>query len=481
MNIDHHNMDNQNSNNIKTPDSEPSMPDNFSKIVFHIILGGFLFSFILLPVFWYLAVKNYIKDGDDENKKWSLRNIYLLTFDTILIASFLIAFIVNPSGFFEKNNTQELNNNNSPRIGVYINKENIAKGIKIYQVLPHSPAEKAGLKSGDIIESVENTPVKNYKSLMKHIKDTQKNEKLQFNIKRNSKKITVSIIPEVEPLKKQGLFDPLNEIYLNESIDEEINISKLSISEYIPWIVIVVVIVFIWIFGKIYHKNMNSVWRWYLIILLSSGLVSSGFIYCIQKITGYWSAGVLFISLWIQNFIMLGLSIFIIRYLNKKDSFFSFIEPKFSTINTVFLGIFYMIFGILRVAIFIMVINIFIPLDSLQGVDNPLELFGIDDLNFYGLLLFMIPAVILAPISEELVFRGIVLPRLSLWMNPTKALIISSLFFSILHIYYGIHILIVLFYGIILGWARLRTGNLKASIILHALINSLASLGIIFN
>ena len=50
-----------------------------------------------------------------------------------------------------------------------------------------------------------------------------------------------------------------------------------------------------------------------------------------------------------------------------------------------------------------------------------------------SLIIMLISIVIIAPIVEEIIFRGLILSRLNKVMNTTVALIVSSLIFAILH------------------------------------------------
>jgi membrane protease YdiL (CAAX protease family) len=47
--------------------------------------------------------------------------------------------------------------------------------------------------------------------------------------------------------------------------------------------------------------------------------------------------------------------------------------------------------------------------------------------------------------------------------------------FAVGHLRYGVFLLVIVVYGLVLGWARLKTGNLRAAIVLHMLINGVAT------
>jgi membrane protease YdiL (CAAX protease family) len=95
-----------------------------------------------------------------------------------------------------------------------------------------------------------------------------------------------------------------------------------------------------------------------------------------------------------------------------------------------------------------------------------------------GLLLAIVGTTILAPVAEELVFRGMLLQslvktRLGFW----GAALLTSLPFAAIHIqmYGGIlESAGIVFTGLVLALALRQTGSLWASIVLHVAVNSVA-------
>ncbi|MBA1393099.1 CPBP family intramembrane metalloprotease, partial [Lactobacillus sp. XV13L] len=90
-------------------------------------------------------------------------------------------------------------------------------------------------------------------------------------------------------------------------------------------------------------------------------------------------------------------------------------------------------------------------------------------------MLFFIYAMVIAPILEELLFRGYLLN--ALFHNHFKAgVIINSLIFGLLHVSDDpIYFMSKFLLGIVLNTVYLRTKNVKANIIVH-LINNLTAL-----
>ncbi|NJP08640.1 MAG: CPBP family intramembrane metalloprotease [Leptolyngbyaceae cyanobacterium RU_5_1] len=84
--------------------------------------------------------------------------------------------------------------------------------------------------------------------------------------------------------------------------------------------------------------------------------------------------------------------------------------------------------------------------------------------------LSVIASVIVAPLSEELIFRGFILQRWAVKWNLPLALIVSSLVFGLLHPNpIGLTV-----FGLVMGLLYVKTRSLMVPILCHALNNVLA-------
>ncbi len=86
-----------------------------------------------------------------------------------------------------------------------------------------------------------------------------------------------------------------------------------------------------------------------------------------------------------------------------------------------------------------------------------------------GLELFTV--VVVAPVVEELAFRGFLLQRWSAQWGVTQALLASSIFFGALHA----NLLGLSVFGLVMGLIYLRTGSLAVPIFCHVLNNGLVT------
>lgn len=87
----------------------------------------------------------------------------------------------------------------------------------------------------------------------------------------------------------------------------------------------------------------------------------------------------------------------------------------------------------------------------------------------------ILTTVVLAPIMEETLFRGLIQGSISTKYGPTAGILISALIFGLIH---GIpqQVVNAFFIGIILGYIYYRTNSLLTVIILHFLNNGIALL-----
>lgn len=88
-------------------------------------------------------------------------------------------------------------------------------------------------------------------------------------------------------------------------------------------------------------------------------------------------------------------------------------------------------------------------------------------------IILILSLVVIAPIYEEIIFRGILLKGMANKINPNIALVISALFFAIVHlnIPQGINAFLL---GLITGFIYLKTESIYLSIFAHFMNNFLA-------
>jgi uncharacterized protein len=91
-----------------------------------------------------------------------------------------------------------------------------------------------------------------------------------------------------------------------------------------------------------------------------------------------------------------------------------------------------------------------------------------------GVVLLVLIVAVLAPIIEELFFRGLLLRAVERRSGPTWALWVSSVIFGAVHLQ-ALQFPALTLIGLVLGWMTLRTGRLGPAIWAHIAFNSVAT------
>jgi membrane protease YdiL (CAAX protease family) len=92
--------------------------------------------------------------------------------------------------------------------------------------------------------------------------------------------------------------------------------------------------------------------------------------------------------------------------------------------------------------------------------------------HLFRLLLIATTIVVVAPLLEEIFFRGLLLPVLVRHLGPSGGILGSAVLFSIIHLE-STAILPILGFGILLAWISLKTNSLFVPIFIHLLHNAL--------
>ena len=112
------------------------------------------------------------------------------------------------------------------------------------------------------------------------------------------------------------------------------------------------------------------------------------------------------------------------------------------------------------------------------GGSNPLLDLVLTSGDPWALLCFGVTAIVLAPLFEETLFRGVLLPVAGRHLGGVQAVVVSAAVFAAAHLSLGELVpLFVLALG--LGWLRWSTGRLLPCVLMHALWNGLTFLNLL--
>ena len=94
-------------------------------------------------------------------------------------------------------------------------------------------------------------------------------------------------------------------------------------------------------------------------------------------------------------------------------------------------------------------------------------------------LVTLVDTVVLTPVFEELVFRGLLFGTLRRGLGPAAAALVSAVVFAVAHGYGVLGFASVFVSGVLWAWAYERTGSLVPSITAHAVDNLSAALTVL--
>lgn len=81
-------------------------------------------------------------------------------------------------------------------IGWHLNRAQVANGLSVYDVLPGSAADAAGILPGDLIESIDDVGIRTTSDLIEAITHKPAGERLRFNLVRGQDYVFVDVLPQ---------------------------------------------------------------------------------------------------------------------------------------------------------------------------------------------------------------------------------------------------------------------------------------------
>ncbi len=155
----------------------------------------------------------------------------------------------------------------------------------------------------------------------------------------------------------------------------------------------------------------------------------------------------------------------------KKDYFQFKIKPIKSAISQGFRGWIMIIPFVLLTSL---IMNLIV---ENQAGSNPLLEIVLNNNNYFAFILLFLTTTLIAPLFEEIIFRGVLLPVLTKDYGRTIGILISSFVFALAHLSLNeFPPLFVL--GIGLATTRLISGRLFSSVVMHSFWNGLTFLNL---
>lgn len=425
---------------------------------FHLALAG-IFGFCFCPfVSWWVALAQPKTDPSP----WRRRLLGLAIVDTVVFLCLVIASVQSFGS-----DARSVASVQRPRIGISLNPSQPLDGVEVVGVMAGSPAERAGLRIGDKIRSLDESSVRTNERFSQDIGQTLPGGSRSLHVQRGNSEFDVSVVPIVgqknAPQPTQPLFARAPRSEPSWSVTTEFQ----ETANNVPALLVLVIVAAVAWRRKIRLRPLVNVMAAIGVPVIVMFVVTFTF----RRTVGL-SLGAVLVGMLMGGLTMLVLAFFSMRRLDQGEVTEVAPGAPLGTMPAFGLGLFYAFAGAARAAIFISFVA---PILHLP--DHPAtEVFGVSPgWGASGVALFALAGVVVAPIAEECLFRGVLLPWLTTWMKPVGAVLVSTLAFGAGHLYYGSSVLIPIVYGVVLGWMRLRTGRLRAGIVLHMLINAVST------
>ncbi|MEH1874255.1 HhoA/HhoB/HtrA family serine endopeptidase [Nostoc sp.] len=92
------------------------------------------------------------------------------------------------------------NINSDPNSGLSVNED---KGVLVVKVVPNSPAAKAGIRAGDVIQKLGGQAVTDASSVQKAVENSQVGGDLRMELRRNGQSLNIAVRPGAFPTQVQ--------------------------------------------------------------------------------------------------------------------------------------------------------------------------------------------------------------------------------------------------------------------------------------
>jgi membrane protease YdiL (CAAX protease family) len=431
---------------------------------FHLALVGIVVPFAAFALTAALALKNMGTHGSGPGQAaWTRRLVGLAVLDFLVLLS-LIALVAGkvslpvppaPPG---------------PRIGVVLDPRDRGEGAEVLSVLPGSPAEQAGIQAGDTVTAIDGQPVTKNAEMTATIGATTPGSERGITLHRGDEEIEVRARPApitTPPPRRGRLFESEGPGHPTRAA-----IARLGAA----WGAAVGLLAVTALVAARRRASVDppalGLWLAFAGTLAASNAALVGTTIAVSKVVGGSSLGGALVGVVAGSGVLLALSAAWRALLLRRGALA--IEAEGAPAwRAVLGGVGYILAGLPRVG-FLLVAAV--PLFHLPETDPAAEIRELvrPGLGPAGIALFVFAAVILAPVGEETLFRGVLLPWLRRFLSPDAAAWASAGIFALGHLRYGPSVLVVLVYGLALAWARTCTGRLRAPIALHMVINAAA-------
>jgi membrane protease YdiL (CAAX protease family) len=439
-------------------ESKPSGESAPARFHFHLALVNVFFPVMWLPA---VALAVFFREGDSESllqRRWKRYLWALLVVDLLVFACYGW-MIAHPERLERSPRESE-----RPRIGVVWEPDPAGSQTRIQTVLPGSPAERAGLRPGDVIEKIDGAAASDRKKATEMIRSGEPGVVRTLTVRRDGSSTELPVAPELPKREERGLFQPRPAEKSADWVG--------GVAAFLPSMAVVAIAA---LASRRKRRVLVVTWRGFLAASIGSFAVAIGTAMIFRALQGGSSTGAVLVMLFAQMMALAGLTRVATVWCGREVPPPADPIAPLPPVRATLLGIYYLITGVARVSILVWTVDQIFFQGRTAARTQGLEVLATSPLGAWGTILFVFVVVVLGPFAEESLFRGFLVPRLAAMWGSFASILVSALLFALFHPHYGLFMPIVFLYGWVFAWARLRTGGIGVPFLLHLSVNGLVS------
>ena len=453
--------------------------DSTARRHLHWCLAAIILPVISLPFEWFVVYGHRrLAETVPAHRRWSRWFLGLAIVDTIA-AGLVIALVT--SGVWGWHTITDRRHQPRPddalRIGVTIvaNPERPDE-VQIGRVATDSPAERADLRPGDVIVSVDGTLIHKVEEVPRMIREGTPGASRTLRIRRAGEEVQITVMPERRPAFRDPAAALFDAAPTQSCLADSVGYARTFFRWTGLWAAGLFIVLF-WLVGRRTQPNAPPLWVWVVAALGSVVLVGSLVWSAVCLGVGGHSVGGALVARLAQAAVSLIIGLVAMRHMAGQGLLGARLEPLLGPGRAIVLGFFYVVVVNIRLSIFGTAVEALRLVNVSAGAEANAAS-GLATLGWPGVVLLVLTVALIGPVEEEVLFRGVILPRLASWMGAGWAIVATSAVFSVLHEGFGdgpfgLRAASVFLFALVLAWARLRTGGLAAPITMHIVINAL--------
>lgn len=356
-----------------------------------------------------------------------------------------------------------------PVIGVRL--DDAPNGGAIVEPVEGSPADRAGVRTGDVVLAVDDTPIVDGDALGEAIRGGPLTPR-RLSVRRDGTTIELEVTPERGTTRgtlrpgRTGLFTPTHP--RAEPRCFEPDLAWPSAASTVLFAIAVGLAIGLLFAAR--RAGVPALGFWlafagsFVLATIAASLARSGA--CV--LFGGHGPGTLLLGLVAQGVVLASLG----RALLARQTKVGPILTPLPRARVYAQSMFYALVGLPRAAVIAFALQgAWLALGRLQ-TGTPIDTFADAELGLLGSALLLFAGAVLAPYAEEVLFRGALFAHLARVLSPWGTILASAALFGAMHVHHGVSVVGPLVMGVVLGWARARTGSLLVPIALHATFNA---------